>query len=135
MALIQWNDSLKVNVAEIDKQHQKLVDMINSLHEAMRQGQGNSVLGPLVSGLIDYTATHFASEEKLMEAAGYPMLDEHRKLHRHLLSQARDMEMRAEFGEQYVPVELSHFLYNWLIDHIQANDKKFGEFMAARSGA
>ena len=45
MALIQWNDSLKVGVAEIDKQHQKLVDMINDLHDAMRQGQGNAVPG------------------------------------------------------------------------------------------
>jgi hypothetical protein len=32
MALIQWNDSLNVGVSEIDKQHQKLVEMINDLN-------------------------------------------------------------------------------------------------------
>ena len=40
MAIIQWNDSLSVNVVEIDKQHQKLVAMINDLNDAMRQGKG-----------------------------------------------------------------------------------------------
>jgi hemerythrin len=45
MALIQWNDSLSVNVVEIDKQHQKLVRMINELNDAMRQGKGKEALG------------------------------------------------------------------------------------------
>lgn len=67
-----------------------------------------------------------------MENNGYPDLEAHRALHRHLLSQARDMEMRAEFGEQYVPVELSQFLYNWLVNHILSEDMKFGTFMSSR---
>jgi hemerythrin len=29
MALITWNDSLTVNVVEIDRQHKRLIDMIN----------------------------------------------------------------------------------------------------------
>jgi hemerythrin len=40
MALIQWNDGLSVNVVEIDRQHQKLIGMINDLNDAMRQGKG-----------------------------------------------------------------------------------------------
>ena len=42
------------------------------------------------------------------------------------------MEMRVELDERQVPVELSHFITRWLIDHIEANDKKFGAFVAAR---
>jgi len=40
MALFDWNDQLSVGVAEIDKQHQELVKLINDLHEAMREGAG-----------------------------------------------------------------------------------------------
>ncbi|MGA2938094.1 MAG: hemerythrin domain-containing protein [Syntrophobacteraceae bacterium] len=63
MALIQWNDSLSVNVVDIDKQHQKLVGMINELNDAMRQGKGKDALGKIVNGLIIYAGTHFKTEE------------------------------------------------------------------------
>ena len=36
MALINWDDSFSVNVAEIDQQHQTLVSMINDLNESIR---------------------------------------------------------------------------------------------------
>ncbi len=52
MPLIQWNESFSVNVVEIDKQHQKLVGMINDLYDAMHQGKGNDVLGKIIDGLI-----------------------------------------------------------------------------------
>ena len=45
MAMIQWNSSLIVNIAEIDRQHQKLIQMINDLVGAMRQGKGKDILG------------------------------------------------------------------------------------------
>ena len=35
MGLIKWDDSYSVHIVEIDKQHQKLVDMLNELNDAM----------------------------------------------------------------------------------------------------
>lgn len=124
-----------VGIEQIDTEHRQLFEIAARVYDSLGTKTGDGAADAAraaTAELIDYTATHFASEESLMEAAAYPDLENHRKLHRHLISQARDMEMRAEFGEQYVPVELSHFLYTWLVEHIQANDKKFGEFMAKR---
>jgi hemerythrin len=124
----------QVGIDQVDREHRQLFEIAGKVYDALAASDEAAAAAAraAIAELLDYTVTHFASEEALMAAAGYPELEAHRELHHHLLSQARDMEMRAEFGEQYVPVELSHFLYNWLVDHIEANDRKFGEFMAAR---
>ena len=64
MSLIVWDDSLSVNVTEIDRQHQQLVSMLNDLHNAMKAGHGKEMLRNILSGLINYTDTHFKTEEK-----------------------------------------------------------------------
>ena len=35
MAFFEWNDSYSVGVVEIDRQHQRLIDFIDQLYEAM----------------------------------------------------------------------------------------------------
>lgn len=131
----QFESRFCVGIEQVDREHQQLVDIAGRVYDglARQDAAAFDAARAGIAELLDYTATHFASEEALMESNGYPGLEAHRVLHRHLLSQARDMEMRAEFGEQYVPVELSQFLYNWLVNHILSEDMKFGEFMSSRA--
>ncbi len=46
IALINWNQSYSVQVKEIDIQHQRLVEMLNQLHELMKAGQGKTAIAP-----------------------------------------------------------------------------------------
>lgn len=122
-----------VGIEQVDHEHRQLFEIAGRLYDALEKGtDAMGAARAAVAELFDYTATHFANEEALMEAAGYPELEDHRKLHRHLLARARDMEMRTEFDEQYAPLELNQFIYNWLVEHIQESDRKFGDFMVAR---
>jgi hemerythrin len=132
----EFSDEFLVGIAEIDAEHHRLFEIAGRVYDSLNASDAAAaaVTREAVTELLDYTKTHFAHEEALMEAAAYPALKEHRELHRHLISQAHDMEMRVEFGDNYVPVELSHFLYNWLVRHIEVADKRFGEFAAARRG-
>ena len=128
----KFSDEFIVGVGQVDQEHRQLFEIAGRTYDHLTD-PGDAALAAAraaVTELIDYTETHFASEEGLMAAAGYPALAEHQGLHRRLMAQVRDMEMRVEMGERYVPVELSHFLYNWLVQHIQTQDKKFGEFVA-----
>jgi hemerythrin len=79
MSLIQWKDDYSVNVKEIDAQHQQLVNMVNELHAAMREGKANQVLQDLLKKLIDNTGYHFSTEEKLMQTYNYPGYIYHKK--------------------------------------------------------
>src|SRR5271157_2886782 len=42
MALVTWDQSYSVSVKKLDEQHQKLFSLLNTLHEAMRQGKGQA---------------------------------------------------------------------------------------------
>ena len=119
-----------VGVIHIDREHQKLFQILGQVHDAHSSGDSSAkqTIRSAVVELLDYTRTHFASEEATMETSGYPALAAHRELHGNLLAQVRDFEIRAEFDEQFGPVELATFLYNWLATHIRGADKAFGDY-------
>ena len=131
----QFADKFLVGIAQIDREHRQLFDIAGRVYDGLGATDEKAVemTRAAVIELLEYTATHFASEEALMAAAGYPELEPHRLLHKRLLAQARDMEMRVELDDSYVPVELSQFITRWLVEHIEATDRRFGEFVAAQN--
>lgn len=132
----RFDSKFLVGIPQVDQEHRQLFDIAGDIYDSLGSNEATAQAAArnAVARLLDYTATHFTSEETLMEAAGYPDLKVHRLLHQQLLHQAHDMAMRVELGDRYLPADLSHFIYVWLIKHIQAQDKRFGEFMAAPKG-
>ena len=128
MALITWDDSFSVNVADIDRQHQKLISMINELNDAMKQGKGKDILGKIVNGLISYTATHFKTEENYFERFGYPDANQHKKEHIAFVQKVSDFKNGFEKGKLSLSIEVMNFLSDWLQNHIKGTDKKYSQF-------
>ncbi|MCP4353146.1 MAG: hemerythrin family protein [Desulfobacterales bacterium] len=128
MPLIQWDDSLNVNVAEIDRQHQRLVEMINDLDDAMRQGKGKDVLGKIIDGLIAYAATHFRTEERYFDLFGYPEANNHKKEHSEFVKKISEFKDGFEKGKLGLSIQVMNFLRDWLQKHIKEVDKKYGPF-------
>ncbi|MGB9623535.1 MAG: bacteriohemerythrin [Phycisphaerae bacterium] len=130
MPILTWSESLSVGVDEFDNQHRKLINMINALHDAMAKGQGREILGPLLDALVQYTATHFASEEKRMQQLHYPSYLQHKVEHDTLTRQVRDLKQRFDAGKTTITLEVMKFLREWLTNHIQGTDRKYGPFFA-----
>ena len=125
MALMTWNASYSVGVQKIDGQHTILMSILNDLHAAMMKGQAQSLTGPLLHKLADYTQTHFTAEEAMMEAAKYPGLADHKLKHRDLVKQVDDYVLRYDKGEIALNVQLLNFLRDWLTNHIQKVDMAY----------
>jgi hemerythrin len=128
MALIKWKDSFSVNVAEIDAQHQTLVDMINSLFDAMQRGEGKKVLGDIVNGLIDYTATHFTVEENYFDQFGYSETASHKQEHADFVHKVSEFKSDFEQGKVLMSPAVINFLSDWLQNHIAGSDKQYAQF-------
>lgn len=135
MALIVWDGSLTVGVTAIDSDHQRLVAYVNQLHEAMQAGRGRDVVGGVLKRLLDYTRTHFATEERLMQLHGYPHAEPHRIQHQTLVKEVVELERRFADGEAALTMKVMTMLKDWLSHHIQGSDKALGAFLKQRAAA
>ncbi len=125
MALMNWNESLSVNVFELDEQHKDLINIINQIHESVANGLGNETLVPLVAGLVRYTETHFADEERFMRSFNYPDLPAHTIEHRDIRSKVLAVRDRFNYSQAILTGELMDFLLEWLVRHIRGADLKY----------
>ena len=128
--LLEWTPEYAVNVPEIDRDHQILFGHVNGLHEAMRAGEGKTVLGDLLRAMTEYAAGHFAREEQLMRAVAYPEFPAHVQLHNDLRHRVKAFTKRFERGETTITIELTLFLSEWLKRHTTTIDRRIGEHLA-----
>jgi hemerythrin len=129
MALLTWNSKYSVGVRALDSQHTVLFDILNDLHGAMMRGEAQTLTGPILRKLVQYTRTHFSAEEEMMAAAKYPGLTGHRSLHRDLMKQVESYCARFERGEISLNLHLLNFLRDWLSNHIQKVDHEYGPWL------
>lgn len=129
MALISWSSKYSVGVKALDGQHTVLFDILNSLHDAMMKGQAQKVTGELLSKLVKYTREHFASEEAMLTSTRYPELAQHRVRHRELIKQVEEYVARHARGEAALNLQLLNFLRDWLTNHIEKEDQRYGPWL------
>ncbi len=132
MGLIRWNDNYSVNVSEIDKQHKKLIDLVNRLYDAMRAGKGREALESVLTELVNYTAYHFSTEESLFHEYGYPERENHRRIHKELTRKAKDLKEAFDRGNKAITIDVMLFLSNWWNIHILEEDKKYSNFLRSK---
>lgn len=125
MALIEWNQSLTVNIPEIDYQHRNLVSMINALHTAIEAGESRKNLGEILEELDLYVINHFATEERLMDRIRYEFAPQHKQEHLRLAESVQQYRNNFERGEGSAE-DLLHFLLRWLLNHIAGADSHIG---------
>ncbi len=135
MPLIEWSDSLSVQIAEIDAQHQQLVGMINELHDAMKAGRAQHSLGNIVTRLAYYAETHFATEERYFTDYAYPRASAHTAEHHAFMEKVKGYERDLTAGRLMLSMDVMKFLGDWLVRHIQGVDQQYTEHFRARGAA
>jgi hemerythrin-like metal-binding protein len=128
----RWTNAYCVNVAVLDEQHQRLFDTVNELDLALRTGQGNSVLNPVLEKLVDYALRHFTAEESLMAEHDFPGLSTHRTQHEMFRRKIAVFLEDHKAAKPGVPVFLMLFMQNWLKQHVLKTDKQYSAFLNAR---
>jgi hemerythrin len=127
MPLVTWTEKLSVGVKVLDDDHKNLVGILNELYDAVQKGRGKESLGKTLDGLIDYTKAHFVREEQFFQQTNYADFATHKKLHDNFVKQTLAVQQKYKAGaSSTMSLELMSFLKNWLVTHIQGEDKKYG---------
>jgi len=123
---LEWNASYSTGVSKYDEQHKVLFNMINDLADAMQQKKSKDAVGRVLNGLAEYTVNHFADEERDFAQTHYPEEAEHKILHKKLVDQVVALIGKFNAGEPLITQDVISFLQDWLINHIQGVDKRYG---------
>jgi hemerythrin len=128
---LQWTTALSVGIAEIDAQHQELFRRAGQLLEGLRKGEPDEV-GTLIEFLHEYAVVHFGAEEASMRIARYPGYVRHKAEHDRFIG---DLLTLAEEHDRngagaFMALKASHWLSQWLKEHVSGTDAEMGRFLA-----
>lgn len=121
---IVWTSEYEIGIDVIDQQHRRIVDYINDVHAVLEHEAEPETVSDILLNLVDYTLSHFAFEEALMEEADYPDLTLHQMTHKTFEQQLDALTGRFQAGEM-VADELADMLQDWLLKHIVTDDQSY----------
>ncbi len=128
MTLITWSPAISVNIKEIDKQHQKLIEILNKLHDSMKEGKSDDVIHPTLVELAEYSIVHFAVEEKYFKEFNYPDAESHICEHEEFVAKIEDFLKQYDAQRAFITIDLMHFIADWVMNHVKCTDKKYSKF-------
>lgn len=120
---IYWSDDLDTGIEVIDTQHRQIVEFINRL-EAAQVVKDSGKTRQVVDACYDYTLSHFAFEESLLDEAGYVHSKPHKRMHKLFSRKIGEYQQRLEEGHD-VAEELHDMLARWLLTHIRRDDADY----------
>lgn len=121
---LHWQDSYKISDADIDAQHQKLFELVNSFLTAT--DKVGLTLGAM--SMFKYTREHFTHEESLMRTLKYPATKAHVEQHNALISRLNAVA-DSIYKDTLARSDLESFLSDWLVQHIENSDAKLAAYI------
>lgn len=126
--MIDWNERYEVGIAVIDGQHREMLELVNRLLAGLHTGREHDELVETLRELVRATGHNIATEERLMQEHGLSPAH-HAEQHQRLLEAIRHFDLRLDAGGL---AESTRWLREWLLGHIDEDDRPFAEMLRAR---
>lgn len=124
MGLIQWKEEYSVGISKIDKQHKKIVTILNRLIAWQTKGGGDKEIEGILDDLQDYIREHFRFEEEYMLEHHCPGYEEQRNEHNWFIDRFFEAQKEYLKTRQLVSLNLVNFVWDWFSQHILKVDKR-----------
>jgi hemerythrin-like metal-binding protein len=129
---LPWVAQLDEQGRELDLEHEALLQKLNSLLIALNSGDATRIT--MACNVMSVAAqAHFANEEELMLAEGYPDRAAHIEQHEELMRSLARIEFSLASGSGFwSPTYPLSMLERWFVPHLSYADRRFADFMADR---
>jgi hemerythrin-like metal-binding protein len=117
MPVMEWSDTLGLEVPAMDETHRELVDLLNALADAP-----DEALLAALDRFIAHTDAHFAQENRWMHALPFPPVHCHEGEHDNVLRLMREVRNRVAIGEIELGRVLARELPEWFRLHATTMD-------------
>jgi diguanylate cyclase (GGDEF)-like protein/hemerythrin-like metal-binding protein/PAS domain S-box-containing protein len=124
--IFPWDDKFNTGLDTVDKQHKKLVEILNRLATHIAYESDKEDLNKIFDELAEYALYHFETEEAIWNEY-FPndfLCCEHAQVHKKFLDttlsfkKKQDKESPARLAEEVII-----FLVKWLVSHILDDDR------------
>jgi diguanylate cyclase (GGDEF)-like protein/hemerythrin-like metal-binding protein len=126
-----WHSAYECGNELVDRGHRQLFADANELLSAILCEREESRVDTIVDTLTADVLQHFADEEAIILAAGYPGAAEHVVLHRQLVTQARRLLDDYRAGKQGVGDVFQFLAYDVVTRHMLGADRAFFPYLRA----
>ena len=109
----------------MDGEHRVQLGLIDALCAAVEARAGSEEIGQILETLLEYSKTHFLSEELLMRLDSYEGFDEHVEDHAEMLDTLAAMVDTYLIGEKELIPGQTRKLLAFLIYHIETREARY----------
>ena len=127
MPAILWGDWLKIGVAEIDSDHEQLIDLGNQLLESNLSRLQKGELLLLISAFKNLTISHFNREERMMESMNYDRHHIHKIKHSAIINLIEDLEDDVR-NEVDTSLGIASIMADFVFFHLESEDKALANY-------
>jgi hemerythrin-like metal-binding protein len=120
---------IEIGHAEIDEQHRRLILLAMDAIDSAINSADHKPDAVELQALTDAVVEHFAFEEGLMRATGYPEAERHAKYHAALMMEFRAHFSKARSEQDTDPGNLITYFWNWLSVHSISADRELVEWL------
>ena len=127
--LLTWQKKYEIGIKEADRQHHKMLDMMNEVHVLSANNRSKNAIAKALDALITYTEVHFDWEENFFASYNYPQTEQHKTIHKKLIAELREHQHKISLGDQQAVDKELTLLNDWLLYHIEHSDKDYAKFL------
>jgi len=123
MGEFAWNAKYSIGNAQIDAEHQRLIELANGVEAFAASGEKLARIKEAIVALYEYVKTHFQHEEEYMLELGYPQYEEHKKLHEEIIAEMNAI-MKHSGNLDVLVYKFKRLMNAWVLEHILTEDSR-----------
>jgi hemerythrin len=129
LPIFKWREAYRVNIQEMDEDHEKIFQLANKLSEAIDRAENVQLLEDILESFVHHTHEHFDKEERLMAMHGFPGLSVQRDQHKKFRVAILEYRKNVKSGKTMLDTGFSQYLKDWFINHFLTEDRKYGVYL------